>query len=58
MTIGGDRDFYFSVAAFVSVYEQIAGSQLAIIPNADHVAMIQSKLILTALILPFLLNSH
>lgn len=58
LTIGGDRDFYFSPAAFVSVYEQIPGSQLAIIPNADHVAMIQSKLILTDLILPFLVNSH
>jgi pimeloyl-ACP methyl ester carboxylesterase len=58
LTIAGDRDFYFSPAAFVSVYEQIPGSQLAIIPNADHVAMIQSNLILTALILPFLVNSH
>jgi pimeloyl-ACP methyl ester carboxylesterase len=58
LNIGGDRDYYFSAGAFVSVYEQIPGSQLAIIPNADHVAMIQSKLILTALILPFLTNSR
>jgi pimeloyl-ACP methyl ester carboxylesterase len=58
LTIGGDRDFYFSAATFASVYEQVPGSQLAIIPNADHVAMIQSKLILSALILPFLLNSR
>jgi pimeloyl-ACP methyl ester carboxylesterase len=58
LNIGGDRDYYFSAGAFVSGYEQIPGSQLAIIPNADHVAMIQSKLILTALIMPFLTNSR
>jgi pimeloyl-ACP methyl ester carboxylesterase len=58
LTIGGDRDFYFSVEAFVSVYQQIPGSQLAIIPNADHVTMIQRKMILIDLILPFLLNDH
>jgi pimeloyl-ACP methyl ester carboxylesterase len=56
LSIGGDRDFYFSPSAFVSVYEQIPGSQLAIIPNADHVAMIQSKALFNGLVLPFLLR--
>ena len=56
LTIGGDRDFYFPASSFVSVYEQITGSQLAIIPNADHVSMIQGQTLLNVLILPFLLN--
>jgi pimeloyl-ACP methyl ester carboxylesterase len=58
LTIGGDRDFYFSAEAFVSVYKQIPGSQLAIIPHADHVAMIQRELIVTDFILPFLLGTR
>lgn len=58
LIIGGDRDFYFSVDAFTSAYKQIPGSQLAIIPNADHVTMIQRKMILTEIMLPFLVGSH
>lgn len=58
LIIGGDRDFYFSADRFVSVYKQIPGSQLAIIPNADHVTMIQREMILTEIILPFLLSSR
>lgn len=57
LVIGGDRDFYFAASAFVSVYNQIPGSQLAIIPNADHVTMIQNKMIFTDIIMPFLLSS-
>lgn len=58
LVIGGDRDFYFSVDAFASAYKQIPGSQLAVIPNADHVTMIQRKMIFTDVILPFLLGSR
>lgn len=54
LSIGGDHDFYFSARSFVSVFEQIPNSQLAIIPNADHVAVIMNKNIFTILVYPFL----
>lgn len=56
LIIGGDRDFYFPVTSFVSDYKQIKQSQLAIIPQADHVDMIRKPFILTDLILPFLMS--
>jgi pimeloyl-ACP methyl ester carboxylesterase len=54
LSIGGDHDFYFSARSFVSVFEQIPNSQLAIIPNADHVAVIMNRNIFTILVYPFL----
>ncbi|MBO9684131.1 MAG: alpha/beta hydrolase [Flavisolibacter sp.] len=56
LIIGGDRDFYFPVTSFVSDYKQIKQSQLAIIPQADHVDMIRKPFIITDLILPFLMS--
>ncbi|MBW8683065.1 alpha/beta fold hydrolase [Chitinophaga rhizophila] len=54
LTVGGDRDEYFTPAAFVATYNAIPGSSLAIVPGAGHVKVIRAPDYLTTVILPFM----
>jgi pimeloyl-ACP methyl ester carboxylesterase len=56
LTIGGDRDDYMPVEKFVQVYHLIPDSQLAIIPNCNHVGLILYPEMLSTFVLPFLLK--
>lgn len=54
LTVGGDRDDYFAVDNFVSIYKKITRSQLAIIPNANHVDLLRRRSVFIDIIIPFL----
>lgn len=56
LTIAGDRDEYFKTESFVSIYRQIPGSQLAIIPGCNHVCLILYPEMFETLVIPFLLK--
>ena len=56
LTIGGDRDDYMPVEKFVRIYHLIPNSQLAIIPNCNHVGLILYPEMLSMTVIPFLLK--
>jgi pimeloyl-ACP methyl ester carboxylesterase len=56
LIVGGDRDTYLDITSFVSTYKTIPGSQLAVIPNCDHVGLITKPYIFSDLVIPFLLG--
>jgi pimeloyl-ACP methyl ester carboxylesterase len=43
LTVGGDRDDYYTIHNFVDIYQTIPNSQLAIIPNCGHVGLIERQ---------------
>lgn len=57
LTIGGDRDEYFTVASFSRIHQLIPRSQLAIIPNCQHVCLIMYPGMFTEYVLSFLQNN-
>lgn len=54
LIVGGDRDYYLDITSFVSTYKTIPGSQLAVIPNCDHVGLILKPFIFSDIVIPFL----
>lgn len=54
LTIGGDKDDYMKIDAFVHAHQSIKHSRLAIIPNAGHVQSMENPLVLNQIIRPFL----
>lgn len=50
----GDHDYYFTVEDAVGIHRTIPGSFLAVIPNCDHVGLIQRPSVFQSTILPFL----
>ena len=57
LTVGGDRDEYFTTESFVNIQKLIPNSQLAIIPNCNHVCLIFYPEMFTTLVMPFLLKN-
>ena len=57
LTVGGDRDEYFTTESFVNIQKLIPNSQLAIIPNCTHVCLIFYPEMFTTLVMPFLLKN-
>jgi pimeloyl-ACP methyl ester carboxylesterase len=56
LTIGGDRDDFFTLEQFVRIYRMIPNSQLAIIPNSGHVKSMTNPFVLEDIILPFVMK--
>lgn len=56
LTVGGDRDDYFKTEQFFDIYNTIPHSQLAIIPNCDHVGLIEKPMVFKEIVLPFILQ--
>ncbi len=56
LTVGGDRDNTFRTEQFVEIHRLIPRSQLAIIPNCDHVGLLRNPDVFKSTILPFLLE--
>lgn len=56
LTVAGDRDEYFKAGSFVAIHQIIPRSQLAIIPNCNHVCLILYPEMFNTLVLPFLLQ--
>lgn len=54
LVVGGDRDNYFPVEAFLKMYSVIPNSKLLILPGHGHVAASQNKTMYTDFALPFL----
>jgi pimeloyl-ACP methyl ester carboxylesterase len=50
----GDRDYYSSVEGALEIHRTIPASFLAVIPNCDHVGLIQRPSVFQSTILPFL----
>lgn len=56
LTIGGDRDDFFSIDHFIQTYKLIPNSQLAIIPNSGHLESMTKPIVLEHIVIPFLLE--
>jgi pimeloyl-ACP methyl ester carboxylesterase len=56
LIIGGDRDDYIKTEEFVRAYKTIPNSQLAIIPNCDHVGLIFNTTLWENIVILFLTN--
>ncbi len=56
LTVGGDRDEYMQTEEFVRIYKLIPNSQLAIIPNCNHVGLIFNSKMFSSVVLPFLFD--
>ena len=56
LIVGGDRDEYMSVESFVRIQQLISASQLAILPNCNHVGLLFYLEMINLMVLPFLLN--
>lgn len=56
LTVAGDRDEYFKTESFVAIHNLIPYSQLAIIPNCNHVCLILYPEMFSTLVMPFLLQ--
>lgn len=56
LIIAGDRDEFRTLEQFVEIYQTIPHSQLAIIPNCNHVGPIEKPMIFNDIILPFVLQ--
>lgn len=54
LTIGGDRDDYMRLEAFVDIYQLIPKSSLAILPNRNHVGLILDPQMFSTVVIPFL----
>jgi pimeloyl-ACP methyl ester carboxylesterase len=54
MVIGGDRDDYFRVDAFVRMYRLIPDARLLIVPESGHVAVLLNREIYLSYAIPFL----
>jgi pimeloyl-ACP methyl ester carboxylesterase len=53
LIIGGDRDDYIKSDEFVRAHKTIPNSQLAIIPNCDHVGLILNSAVWKDHVIPF-----
>lgn len=56
LTIGGDRDYYFTTEQFVQTFKTIPNSRLAIIPNSGHVKSMSNPFVFNDIILPFIME--
>lgn len=56
LIVGGDRDEYMAVESFVRIQQLIPASQLAILPNCNHVGLLFYPEMVNLIVLPFLLN--
>lgn len=56
LTVAGDRDEYLPAEEFLRIYKTIPGSELAIIPNCNHVGLILDTAMFSSIIIPFLVR--
>lgn len=56
LIVGGDRDEYMAVEHFSRIHQLIAGSQLAIMPNCNHIGLLFYPEMVRLVVLPFLLE--
>lgn len=56
LIVGGDRDEYMAVESFVRIQQLIPASQLAILPNCNHVGLLFYPEMVNLMVLPFLLK--
>lgn len=54
LVVGGDRDAYFPVEAFLRMFSVVPNSKLLILPGDGHVAASQNKAMYVDFALPFL----
>jgi pimeloyl-ACP methyl ester carboxylesterase len=54
LIVGGDRDEYMAVEGFDRIHQLIPGSQLAIMPNCNHVGLLFYPEMVSLIVLPFL----
>ncbi|MCF1714179.1 alpha/beta hydrolase [Flavihumibacter sp. RY-1] len=56
LIVGGDRDEYMAVENFDRIHQLIPTSQLAILPNCNHIGLLFYPEMVKLIVLPFLLN--
>lgn len=56
LIVGGDRDEYMAVEQFSRIHQLIPGSQLAIMPNCNHIGLLFYPEMVRLIVLPFLLE--
>jgi pimeloyl-ACP methyl ester carboxylesterase len=54
LIVGGDRDEYMAVEHFSRIHQLIPGSQLAIMPNCNHIGLLFYPEMISWVVLPFL----
>jgi len=56
LIVGGDRDEFIRLQAFIDAYKLIPNAQLLIVPGCGHVGLIQRPDLVSAVMIPFLLE--
>jgi pimeloyl-ACP methyl ester carboxylesterase len=56
--VGGDRDEYIRLEAFLQIYRLIPHAELAILPSCGHVGLIENVPFFESNVLPFLLKKQ
>jgi pimeloyl-ACP methyl ester carboxylesterase len=56
LIVGGDRDEYMALEHFSRIHQLIPGSQLAIMPNCNHIGLLFYPEMVRLIVLPFLLE--
>lgn len=56
LIVGGDRDEYMTVEHFSRIHQLIPGSQLAIMPNCNHIGLLFYPEMVSLVVIPFLLG--
>ncbi len=58
LVLGGDRDDYFRPENFTHVHQTLPNSKLVIVPECDHLSLMQKETVFEEHVLPFVLEKE